>query len=285
MFDVEERFPGRTPYVMAVTILFAMVIAFHTGAVTADPATTEARMAYTKVGSGAPTVVLESGLGDGQETWADLSRRLRDRYTVVTYDRPGYGHSSRTTGPRDPCTIAADLHQMLQAADIRPPYLLVGHSLGGLYQYAFAKLYPEDVAGAVLLDPTHPRHWESMQRDAPSAARLMRIMRATTFGPVVRAEFDQLSVCNARLDDARALEVPASLLVSTRFQRVEGPEFQRMLGVLRQDWLRLSGAAVLQSIASGHYIHRDAPGAVIEAIDSIATRHGTGGMPSKSHHD
>ncbi|MBK7417536.1 MAG: alpha/beta hydrolase [Dechloromonas sp.] len=62
---------------------------------------------------------------------------------MFAYDRPGYGSNPASNTPRDPCTIATELRDQLRSAGLPPPYVLVGHSLGGLYQYVFARLYPE----------------------------------------------------------------------------------------------------------------------------------------------
>jgi pimeloyl-ACP methyl ester carboxylesterase len=232
-----------------------------------------ATIAYTRAGQGAPPVILQSGLGDDRAPWAEVFRGLESRHTVFAYDRPGYGGSSATPGPRDPCSVATETRAVLAAAGLKPPYILVGHSLGGLYQYVYARLYPEDVAGLVLLDPTHPRHWEALQRDAPGAASAIRFLRTTLFTAVARREFDDQARCLDKIDTLVSRQVPAQILVSTRFSALEGQDYQAMLWRLRDDWLRLTGAAACLPVAnSGHYIQRDAPVAVVRAIEELAAR-------------
>lgn len=118
-----------------------------------------ARVSYAVAGSGSPVVVLESGLGDGKATWSTIVSRLGEDTTVFSYDRPGYAPGfgsnrfrSDKDGRRTGQEVAAHLHDLLDAAGIEPPYVLVGHSIGGPYVLTFAKLYPEDVAGIVLVD-------------------------------------------------------------------------------------------------------------------------------------
>lgn len=94
-----------------------------------------------------PTAVLQAGLGDGHESWSAVSVAIAAEVRVFAYDRPGYGGRVPAEGLRDPCTITAELRQALRHSGLSPPYILVGHFFGGLYQYVFAKLYPEDVAG------------------------------------------------------------------------------------------------------------------------------------------
>ncbi len=128
------------------------------------------RIAWARKGSSGPVVVFQSGLGDGLSPWASVIARLPPTVSAFAYDRPGYGASvPAPTGARDACTIASELRELLKSAGLKPPYLLVGHSLGGLYQYVFARLYREDVAGLLLLDPTH-RDWLSLVPWATSRA-------------------------------------------------------------------------------------------------------------------
>lgn len=130
-------------------------------------------ISHSRSGSTPPTVVFQSGLGDGMSVWASVIQLLPPTLSSFAYDRPGYGGSSSKAGRRDACTIAQELHEILRATGHRPPYVLVGHSLGGLYQYAFAKLYPEEVSGVLLLDATHPDHWTTIQERAEDTAMVI----------------------------------------------------------------------------------------------------------------
>lgn len=95
-----------------------------------------------------------------------------------------------TSEARNPCAISRKLRELLRYSGIAPPYLLVGHSFGGLDQFCFAMLFPQDVAGLVLLDPTHPDHWERMKSDAPTQAAFVNSLRIIAFRQVMRQEFD-----------------------------------------------------------------------------------------------
>lgn len=105
-------------------------------------------------GSG-PTVVLESGLGGGVVEWERVAALLTGTATVVRHDRPGLGWSERRPGPRTAEGAAYELHQLLAGLGLAGSVVLVGHSLGGLHVRAFAALYPDEVAGVVLVDPSH----------------------------------------------------------------------------------------------------------------------------------
>ena len=107
-------------------------------------------------GSGSPTVVLEPGGGVLLRLRVDCPAVARDT-RVCVYDRAGRGWSDATDGPQDGAHIAADLHTLLERAQVPGPYVLAGHSFGGLYVQSFAAQFPDQVAGMVLLDSTAPK--------------------------------------------------------------------------------------------------------------------------------
>jgi pimeloyl-ACP methyl ester carboxylesterase len=109
--------------------------------------------------SGAPTVVLEAGMGSFSPNWYWVQSELAPTVRSVAYDRAGLGWSRRSPRQRDAQTIAMELRDALREAGIEPPYVLAGHSFGGLPVRAFADLYPELTAGLVLVDASHPDQW------------------------------------------------------------------------------------------------------------------------------
>jgi pimeloyl-ACP methyl ester carboxylesterase len=230
-------------------------------------------VSYSLLGNGRPAVILQSGLGDDRSPWATVATKLAQTHAVFAYDRPGYGESAAGVEARDACTVASELHAMLGSLGLKPPYLLVGHSLGGLYQYAFARLYPADVAGLVLLDPTHPHHWQRMQADSPAMASLVRSMRATVFTSAMRREFDDQEKCIDRLQSLPPLNRPARVLVRTQFDLIERGGFEKMVHSLESDWLSLVGATEIERVEdSGHYIQKDQPARVAAAIEAVAAQ-------------
>jgi len=111
------------------------------------------KMHYVTAGAGYATVVFESGLGNDLSAWNNLFTQVAGFAKVIAYDRAGYGSSEPATQPRSFTQIATELHNMLQQAHIPPPYILVGHSLGGAMIRAFTALYKNEVAGLVFIDP------------------------------------------------------------------------------------------------------------------------------------
>ncbi|NWF69095.1 MAG: alpha/beta hydrolase [Chloroflexi bacterium] len=110
----------------------------------------------TVKGTGAPAVVIETALTGLSPEWWALQEVLAQHTTVVTYDRAGYGWSAAPTTPRTSANIAQEARALLAALNLPAPFVLVGHSQGGLYAQHFARLYPQDTAGVVLLDPLSP---------------------------------------------------------------------------------------------------------------------------------
>jgi pimeloyl-ACP methyl ester carboxylesterase len=107
------------------------------------------------LGSGSPTVILDAGLGDFSLTWSLVQPDVAQSTRVCAYDRAGLGWSERGPKPRTVENIVEELHTLLAEGGIGGPYVLVGHSMGGVYMRAYAFRYPEDVVGMVLVDTSH----------------------------------------------------------------------------------------------------------------------------------
>jgi pimeloyl-ACP methyl ester carboxylesterase len=103
-------------------------------------------------GQGSPTVVLDAGSGLFSAQWVRVQRQVSDTTHVCAYDRAGMGWSEMGPDPRDAQQITSELHTLLSKAGIEGPYVLVGHSFGGMYMQTYAARYPEEVAGVALVD-------------------------------------------------------------------------------------------------------------------------------------
>jgi pimeloyl-ACP methyl ester carboxylesterase len=114
------------------------------------------RLHLNCTGSGSPTVVLEPGHGEVSSAMGWIAPAVAQDTRVCVYDRAGRGWSDPADGPQDAAQTAADLHTLLDRGHIPGPYVLAGHSFGGLYVLTFAATYPDQVAGLVLLDSTAP---------------------------------------------------------------------------------------------------------------------------------
>lgn len=231
--------------------------------------TTEATHSYVLSGNGSPTVILEAGLGDGKESWAPVYEQLSQLTQVFAYDRAGYGASKSKNALRDGKTIARELRATLQALNLDPPFILVGHSIGGTYMELYARLYPEEVAGVVLVDSRHADFTRQCQlasaRSCTPPALLTALLPTTPKRELAAGDKTMTDV----LQGASFPDVPLVVLTSSN-KFLEGARF-------RDAWLQTQNAlATLSSNSThtvckrcGHYIHKDEPKLVVAAVQSV----------------
>jgi hypothetical protein len=123
---------------------------------------------------GSPIVVLEAGAQSSSRVWAWIQDDLAKFTRVCSYDRAGYGWSDSVPEAMLPGQVAEMLHALLEQAGEHPPYLLVGHSLGGVYIRTFTAQYPEEVVGMVLVDSSHENQ---SQQTPPELAKSPKYIR------------------------------------------------------------------------------------------------------------
>lgn len=112
-------------------------------------------------GQGAPTVILEAGLGSGVDMWPFVQPEVAKATRVCSYDRSGFAWSGGTA-PQNAQAIVTQLHELLRRAEVTGPYVLVGHSIGGLYSQLYATTYPAEVSGMVLVEARHQEFEERL---------------------------------------------------------------------------------------------------------------------------
>ena len=156
------------------------------------------KMSYKVAGAGSPTVVLEYGLGGSTGDWDSVFPEVARFARVVTYDRTGYGKSEPGPAPRSQEQLAKELHAMLHSAGIMPPYVLVGHSLGGANIRAFAYLFKDEVAGLVFVDPFQERVFTSQTKAELDVAMQQQAnaMKGAPAGPMEEWKFILSEVSN-----------------------------------------------------------------------------------------
>ncbi len=120
------------------------------------------RMHIDCAGTGTPTVILDSGLGDTWLTWHKVQRQVASFTRVCSYDRAGLGWSDPSPRPRTSQAMAEELHTLLRNAHVDGPYIMVGHSFGGFDVRLYNAAYPGEVVGMVLVDATHPDQYKRL---------------------------------------------------------------------------------------------------------------------------
>lgn len=244
-------------------------------------------LSLTCSGSGSPTVVLESGLG-AESAWWEPVQNVVARFTrVCRFDRAGKGLSDPAPTPRTSHDMVADLHTLLAHAEIPGPYVLVGHSVGGLNVRVYASQYPAEVAGIVLVDSMHEDQFATMGPllpppfpGEPAALTGFRQFAAADWAdPAKNVEGIDFP---ASFGQGRAVTSLGTLpLVVLTAGYGENSEFAIAPAAFRQAWASRwwalqsdlaalsTASAHLLAPESGHFIHRDAPDAVIAAIRHV----------------
>jgi pimeloyl-ACP methyl ester carboxylesterase len=266
------------------------------------------RLHLNCTGSGSPSVVLEPGAGASSSDFAWIAPVVARDTTVCVYDRAGRGWSDATDSPQDGSHIAADLHTLLDRAHVPGPYVLAGHSFGGLYVQSFAAQFPDQVAGMVLLDSTAPKpgpppadtqSYEAVGRLAGLAAAVAHLgagraivqllggslppraqdeanAKASTAGNVASTVKEYLAEANTSMQQASALTTLGSkpLIVVTADEAQSDPEWQMKqehLATLSTDSLSRHANATHQSLLGDESDSAAASQAILDVVAAVRT--------------
>ena len=233
-------------------------------------------IAYLSAGKGTPTVVFEAGLGsNGLASWALVAPDVAEHARVFAYDRPGYGDSDLTGSPRDGATMVEELRELLATTGHEPPYLLVGHSLGGTLMDLFARTHPDEVAGLVLVDSRHHEYTERcvaqfgpVQCDVPADDEIAGVPE-----PIL-GEWRALPDTEAQLAAVPPLsDMPLAVIVAGI--AMGSPETFELWGRTQQDYAdRVPGSQLIVAEGSDHGIPGQQPQLIIDTIIGLigATR-------------
>ena len=180
---------------------------------TPEPGTSEPRIAYRVLGAGKPVFVMISGLGDGMATFNSVASDLAESATVIIYDRAGYGASEAVSGPKDAVAAEAELSRLLSQSGVTGPYVLIGHSLGGLFTEYYAAKHPDRIS-ALVLEESRPAPYA----DACEAAGLPMCVPTPAMvvsAPAgVRAEVDGMAASVAQVKAAGPVSGKPVLILS-----------------------------------------------------------------------
>lgn len=242
------------------------------------------------IGAGSPAIVIDVGAGESYSSWQSVQEQLAQDTRACAYDRAGYGQSEPGPMPRDSQRAADELHQLLLNSGEEGPFLLVGHSLGGLNMQVFAASYPDQVVGLVLLDPS-PLGWmmgegfpelrelfmqetDAMRAEA-DAARASSDSRAkieAAFWEALASEHEEFFAQTAQQVSAiRSFgQLPLTVIGATE----PDPRFGEPSAAFRQFWnlesRKLAGRSekgrFILAEGSSHHIELDAPQLVTDAV-------------------
>ena len=223
------------------------------------------------VGEGSPTIVMEAGSGGDHTAWSAVVPEVRGANQICTYDRANTGSSSQMSGSRTIGDVAADLHALLDTANIAPPYILVGHSLGGISMRLFAATYADEVEALILVDATPTTFVDD-------ACAIVDVPQCETF----RSDFEPannggIDIAGSATELANAgplRPMPVVVLVADDHGH-DGfaPDMRREFEAM---WLQRQGEVAdsveggrLEETSSGHNIQSEHPELVINAISTV----------------
>lgn len=233
------------------------------------------QLEYVTAGQGQPVIIFLNGYAlDLHRNWEKVLPEVEKLGTVLAYNRFGDGESDKAQTPQTGLAVIATLRQLLQAKELKPPYILVGHSIGGVYANLYARKHPQEVAGVVLVDATHPDQVERWRGHTGIVQRFTwSTMQALSSKNAGIKFFDE----NAReikeagpFPDIPLTVITAGIAPPTLLTSSEVTEIHRS----NQRELTALSPQGKQIIAekSGHLIPMDQPELVIQAIDDLVSQ-------------
>lgn len=226
-----------------------------------------------RLGSGAPTVVFDSGCGGDASNWTDIARQVSGFTTTLAYDRFGCGTSSAATTPRSSGQIADELRHLLKRLGEKPPYVLVGLSLGGMNMRMYASRYPDEVGGLVLVEPAH----EDLSLRMPADYWQYEQEQIQKAEGATRAEAEAIEQSSTQLRSERRSFGDKPLIVITGGKKWGDAPGHVDVSAVDRAWRRLHIDITASSRrsqnwiaeSSGHSVHREDPQLVVEAIRKV----------------
>lgn len=243
-------------------------------------------IAYVYRQARAPTIVFESGLGDGAAVWTETIAALDPTVSFLAYDRPGYGASTAASGEVRTSIEAADLlHDLIVALSIRGPIVLVGHSLGGLYITKYASMFPRGVAGFVFVDARPPTFRAACDaRGVAFCGSGAQRSAAPNWPAHIVAELNGMrAVEDAAPPLSSIASVPVTVITSANVWPGEqgGAGFDVWLDEQEAFARAFRDHRMVRAEGSGHYVQRDNPALVAREIALLIERIGRARRPAR----
>ena len=214
------------------------------------------KVKYAQIDKQTPTIVFENGFGVGMKLWNKIFLEISKTNIVFAYDRSDRQILKDNIMTSD---MVEHLRALLKERGVKPPYILVGHSLGGLNVQYFAKKYPQEVAGVVLVDSTHPDDFEDTSHVPKSQLKVL----------------EHIAKCGQEVLSLKyTKQIPMSALIATYESSIK--KYPKKLAIQieimkkrMEEFPKLYPNCQLQWVDSGHFIMHEKPDVVIEAIKDI----------------
>ena len=228
---------------------------------------------------GVPTVILESGFGNFSATWDKVQPEIAKFTRVCAYDRAGLGKSEPAGAPRTIVAVTEDLHILLEKAKVPAPYILVGHSLGGILTRLYASYYPKEVVGMILVDSAHEDEPDKGVALMPTD-RLKEMLKTAKPEDLKVQGQEAIDSCSIR-SVMNALnwrsDIPLVVLTQGIPYRAEdypnsslAPKYYQLHLEMQKDLAgRSTKGKQIIAAKSGHFIHQDEPELVINAVRQV----------------
>jgi len=225
------------------------------------------KIKYIHFDKGTPyTIVFENGLGTGMAFWDNALLELAKEHSVFAYSRPLKEELKimKEGWQSDAEDVISNIKKVLDRCKIKTPYILVGHSLGGLYVQLFAKAYPESVKAMVLVDGTYPDEFSDMEamKVPPKLQKTWKYLSKNT-----------TDIGQGLLTSPITKQVPIMILSALLKEDIEGnPEWNEMITCMhkkQENYLSLYPWAKQVWVDSGHNIHFEKPEMVVDTVRRV----------------
>lgn len=215
--------------------------------------------------TGKPTIVMDAGYGDSSKAWDSVIEDISLLSSVFIYDRAGLGRSEGNSNPRTSRVTVKELRELLHEAKIEPPYLLVGHSFGGVNMRIFASEYEDEVCGLVLIDSTPEDYRE---RFLPIMSRDFQQAYNRQF--IYEGNYDEFMESLKQLKETRRkLNIPV-IVLSAGKKAHYSKRAQELWKEMQRELLEMSSdSQLVVAENSGHYIQDDEPRIVVTALKKL----------------
>jgi pimeloyl-ACP methyl ester carboxylesterase len=233
-------------------------------------ATTKGKLQYNISGNGKPNIVLINGGSGPIEGWMKIITEISKSSSVFSYNRFGVTGSDKPKEPQDGMTIVRTLREALTLIGFEPPFLLVGHSLGGLYTNLYARLYPNEVAGVVFLESSHPKDLSLNEYQGKTVKAINKMF--TMFDSLSsHKQFNEVNFVKETVNQIHQIdsfpEIPVYVITGGQENRMMPEEVRKKRLDNQLELLSLSrNSKHIIAEKSGHFPQLSEPTVVIDSI-------------------